>query len=496
MIPILFNILLFVTPLIFYKNTSELFEFNKILVLYSFTALIVSAWAIQSIRIKKFIFKKTILDLPLIIYLIIYLISTLLSIDPRTSMLGYYGRFNGGLISQLCYALLYWAFVSNVQTVKQSLSVVSFGLAGTAIASILAIGEHYGVFTTCGMMGLGWNEPCWVQDVQSRVFSTLGQPNWLAALLTALLPVTWYIVISKSKFSIDKLFWITISILFFITLLFTKSRSGLLAFGVESVVFWGFMLKKHVKEFIFIFLSFSLLSFVFLFRPTTNSQQPTTVASPVLESGGTESGTIRKFVWLGALEVFKHYPILGTGPETFAFSFPMYKPVEHNLTSEWDFLYNKAHNEFLNYLANTGIIGFVAYIVLIAYSIKILFKNKRFELLAGYIAILVTNFFGFSVVPVSLLLFLFPAIATAQSTEYLVPNTKSKMDANQIIGIALVLCTMSYVLFCVAKYWQADISYNRAKTLARENNQADAISELDKSINFSPKEAIYISELA
>ena len=88
------------------------------------------------------------------------------------------------------------------------------------------------------------------------------------------------------------------------------------------------------------------MTFAILFRSTANGQQLTTTVAPVLESGGTESGVIRKFVWLGAIEVFKHYPILGTGPETFAFSFPMYKPVGHNLTSEWDFIYNKAHNEF------------------------------------------------------------------------------------------------------------------------------------------------------
>ena len=47
---------------------------------------------------------------------------------------------------------------------------------------------------------------------------------------------------------------------------------------------------------------------------------------PALESGGTESGQIRTIVWKGALEIFKHYPLLGTGPETFAFAYPMFMP--------------------------------------------------------------------------------------------------------------------------------------------------------------------------
>ena len=37
----------------------------------------------------------------------------------------------------------------------------------------------------------------------------------------------------------------------------------------------------------------------------------------------------------------------------------------HNLTSEWDFLYNKAHNEYLNYLATTGLFGLGSYLLFI-----------------------------------------------------------------------------------------------------------------------------------
>ncbi|MBP9759622.1 O-antigen ligase family protein, partial [Candidatus Dojkabacteria bacterium] len=456
MIPVFFNILFFLIPLVFYKGTSELFEFNKIVTLYTFTALIVSAWALQSIRIKKFIFRKTILDLPLIIYLSIYLISALFSIDPRTSWLGYYSRFNGGFISQICYAILYWAFVSNINA-KQALHSMYFMLLATILASILAIGEKFGIFGTCALMGFGYKESCWVQDVQTRVFSTLGQPNWLAAMIVALIPLTWYFLISsqfsKSKSS-PKIFWFLISILFFVTLLFTKSRSGLLAFGIEAIIFWGlFFYKeklKYLKEFLIFFFA-TLVLFISVWKLNSVHITPNPVPTgPVLESGGTESGTIRKFVWIGAVNVFLHYPIFGSGPETFAFSYPMFKTVESNLTSEWDFIYNKAHNEFLNYLANTGILGFSAYLFLIFYSIVVLWKSKNFALLSGYVAILITNFFGFSVVPVSLLFYLFPAVAIAFSSEDTVISYNSKkINTNQKLFMILVLLTTLYTLYVI-----------------------------------------------
>ncbi len=496
MIPVLFNILLFVIPLTFYKSTSELFEFNKVIVLYGFTTIIALFWFINNIKSKKIIFKKTILDIPLVIYLFTLLLSTLFSIDSRTSLLGYYSRFNGGLYTQLCYAVLYWAFVSNM-TAKQTQATIRYSLISTAIASVMAVLEHFGTFSTCGLMGMGWKESCWIQDVQSRVFSTLGQPNWLAALLVALIPITWLLAIKET--SVKRLIYSLTSLLFFVTLLFTGSRSGFLAFGVEAIILWGYVFWKdhfkHIKLFAIQLLVFGFLSFAILGKPTANVQQSAAVQGPSLETGGTESGTIRKHVWLGAIEVFKKYPILGTGPETFAFSFPMFKPIGHNLTSEWDFIYNKAHNEFLNYLATTGIVGTLAYFSVIYYSIFILFKSKRFDLLAGYVAILVSNFFGFSVVAVSLLFYIFPAFAIAISDQRLENNSKSeKLNETQFIFIVTALIATLYILFSIHSYWQADIYFQQAKTLSRQGNPTKARTLIEMAIKNSKNEPIFWSE--
>ena len=52
-------------------------------------------------------------------------------------------------------------------------------LASSCFISLYAVGEHFGI-----------DASYWVQDVVNRVFSTLGQPNWLAAYLVALFPLT------------------------------------------------------------------------------------------------------------------------------------------------------------------------------------------------------------------------------------------------------------------------------------------------------------------
>ena len=517
MISILFTILLFLVPLIFFKTTSELFEFNKIVTLYIFTILITSAWLVKSIKLKKIIFRRTFLDWPLVIFLVTLLVSSIFSIDVRTSIFGYYSRFNGGLLSMFSYALLYWAYVSNMDKTTTKKSII-YLLISTTIASILATFEHFNFSATCGLMGLGFNNSCWVQDVQNRVFSTFGQPNWLAATIVSLIPITTGLTLIKKGESIKKnklYLLIFFTLILFVTLLFTKSRSGILGFLISDIIFSGLIIFNYKKEFIknlitvnIIFVVFTILigspwsPSILNLNKTIQNKESNLSTAPALETGGTESGVIRQIVWKGAYEIWKAHPIVGTGPETFAFSYPLFKPIEHNLTSEWDFIYNKAHNEYLNYLATTGALGFISYVTIILFILTILLKNKSIfglSLLAGFISILITNFFGFSVVATSLIFFLIPAMSITYNLENGKDSKNIKFDKlefNQKIYISILIIISIIFLFLISRYWIADIYYNKARLFNRQGEPVSAGKNIIKALNFSPKEAIYWSEYA
>ena len=185
---------------------------------------------------KKFIFRRTILDIPLLVFLASQIISTLLSINVYTSFFGYYSRFNGGLLSTICYLLLYWAFVSNL-TSKDTLNLIKVWFASAVIVSAYGVAEHFGI-----------DKSIWVQDVQSRVFSSLGQPNWLAAWVVALIPLTWAFALKSKLKSFSFWLYFGISILLFWTLIFTKSRSGFLGFGIACILFWGTVALQNIKR--------------------------------------------------------------------------------------------------------------------------------------------------------------------------------------------------------------------------------------------------------
>jgi len=521
-IPFLFNFLFFFVPLVLFPKTSELFEFNKVVLVYATTIIIVSSWLIKMVSEKKIIFRRTILDYPILIFLLIQLISVFFSIDVHTSIFGYYSRFHGGFLSSLSYSLLYWAYVSNMNfsTTKKAVRIT---LVSAMLVSIYGVLERFGI-----------DKNIWVQDVQNRIFSTLGQPNWLAAWLTGLIPITWMLIISggqKNKFRNGLL---ALFSLFFLALLYTRSRSGILGFTASYFIFWiGYYFiyknfKPILKSFIQITFAIVLVTLVAgtpwtpslsdMFKKPNVAETQTTniITGPALEIGGTESGEIRKIVWRGALNIWKGYPVFGSGVETFAYSYYNFRPVEHNLVSEWDFLYNKAHNEYLNFLATTGTAGFLSYLALLATSIYIFilpYLNKHklkqtqrdekhllpLALLSGFSSLMVTNFFGFSVVPVALLLFLFPAMMISINTKK-DTNTETlkseKPDIVQVIAMGVVASVVFYLLFSLSRYWYADTLYAEAKLQNDLENYGDGREMLLKAIKISPKEAVYYDELS
>ncbi len=507
-----FALIFGLTPLLFLPFTSELFEFNKLFLIYLLTIIILGCWAIQMFSEKRVIFKRTPLDLPLLLFLGISIVSSLLSIDTHTSLIGYYGRWNGGLYSLLSYAVLYWAYVSNIdKEVSQKLIKYTL-LPSVVIVAIYASLEHFGFSFSCLAITGKFGVDCWVQDVQNRVFATIGQPNWLAAYLVGLIFIPLAYVLESKK---APYLQIAISYLLYICLIFTKSRSGILAFGISSLIFWFLpFFTAKTKKYLPLSIFFGVAIFFglliknpiqeYLFKSST----PNTSVGPALEVGGTESGAIRKIVWEGAINIWRESTktlLIGTGPETFAMAYYNHRPLAHNNTSEWELLYNKAHNEFLNQLATTGLLGLASYIFLLIMMAKLFFGHKtssplQLALFCGWISISVTNFLGFSVVVTQILLFLLPAISLSLQTSKL----SNKVYVQPLFSIGVFLIA-GIAIYFVGKIWISDIHYASSQKYLSYFSRADnpdpqdlltAYNEASIAYDLNPNEPFIDTQLA
>lgn len=532
-----FYALFLLVPLIFSSHTSELYELNKMWLTWVLTILVATAWTVKMVIMKKIWIQKTPLDIPIALFLISQIISTVFSIDSYTSIWGYYSRFNGGLLSTVSYIVLFYAFLSNFEfseLKKLAKRLLGISLISGSLVALWGLPSHFGYDPTCYIFSRTLDVSCWTADFQPmiRMFSTLGQPDWLGAYLAILSPIVLsFILNSKSK--IYSAFYSLLGLLFYCEILFTKSRASLIGFWIADLSFFTIyyftQVKPKLEEITFksfkpylkllgpLFLLIFLASAIIL-KPTL-AQRNSSIGSPSSQtSGGTESGKIRLLVWQGALETWIHYPLFGSGVETFAYSFYKYKPLEHNLTSEWNYLYNKAHNEYLNYLSTTGIFGLGTYLsVIITFlylSLKKLLKEERktdkkskivlIGLLGAYVSILVTDFFGFSVVITNLYFFLIPAFSLAVFENLYSKNIRSKQFGNENeklsflrkLDILIILVVSVYLIFSLINLWLADTSYALGSNLSRGGEYDKAYLHLEDAVAKAPFEPTFRDELA
>ena len=476
------------------------------LLVYLATVVILVAWLLKSINEGSFTIKRTPLDIPIALFLGANVLSTIFSIDRQTSTFGYYSRWNGGLLSTISYIVLYYALVTffNKEKLFRLLKIL---LASSLFVSIYGIAQHHVTIKHTNIFWKGIDEGYWAVDSQVRSFSTMGQANWLAAFLLMVTPFAFFFLkISKKIY--EQFYYTILLILIFIAFTFTYSRGGTVGFIVMLLIliggtifvfrerFLSVLRKPHLPFFpllpILLLLIFAAwgATFYFFGNAFTSRVQPVSLSSvikPKTETelsgpAGSETGNIRLIVWRGAIETFKHYPIVGSGLETFALDYYKFKPVEHNLTSEWDFVYNKAHNEFLNYLAATGAVGFGSYLILIFAFVFLaggyLIRDRSTEIgffsvaiLGSYAGYHAQNIFGFSVVAIALLFFTLPAfffIATENLTENKI-SLHLKNSFYFLITRGAVILVGLFLIVAIFTTWIADYFYNSGQTTMNDN---------------------------
>lgn len=504
-------------PFVVLPVNSELFEFNKMLFIYAIAVLIGGVWLLRSFQAGKFIFRKTPFDIPLGIFFLSQVVSTLFSIDQHTSFFGYYGRFNGGLLSTFTYLFLYYGFVSTIDTHKNTVirRIFSISIISSILVVLWGLPGKFNHDLSCLLFTSKFDNSCWTAQFRpaERMFSTLGQPNWLGAYLAITFFISTYYVLSSEK---KKSMWLgVIGVVFsYLGILLSRSRSSLMSLAPGVMIIMTlvsfFAIKRNnfftalKKQALFILVGSliiitciaqtgipqidSIISLSFLrnnpavqqkISPLQNKSSSLQVVGPV-----TESLDIRKIVWAGAWELGKQYPLFGTGVETFGYAYYSVRPIAHNATSEWDYLYNKAHNEFLNMLATTGWFGLGSYLLLIVYSaiyaIKKGVKNIfYFFILAIHISLYITNFFGFSITVVNIYWFLTLAFLAVYDEPDTLNNHLTKASFAQI---GIVFVAVFWPLNLIGTYWIADYNYAQSDIALKSNNSGVAVNLLQKAL--------------
>lgn len=306
------------------------------------------------------------LDFLLIIFLLLAAISTSCSYFFKESFQG----FLKYIIFFLCYFILKIT-VTNI-TKKQFMTLwLCLFLCATVVSGIGIYQYLIGVEPLAT-----WEDPLY-ENIHTRVYSTLGNPNLLGGYLLTILPVSIFLPFEFRQRTISKILFFIGSLLILICILFTGSRGaylGLLAtFLTGSIIF----IFKQRKPFFVLAIPTLILILMFLFPIFTER------ISTIFTMREHTSNSYRLNVWISSFKMLKDNLFLGIGPgnQAFLMAYGLY------MISGFDAL--SAYNIFLEFAVETGILGALIFILIFTLSflkLHLLFWQKN-KLLSGGIFI-------------------------------------------------------------------------------------------------------------
>lgn len=247
-----------------------------------------------------------------------------------------------------------------------------------------------------------------------RVVGGLGNPTYLAAYsMIHFFVAAFFFAKTRGNF------YILAATVNMLTLLFTGTRGALLGLvaGVVVVIVLS-VVNRYGAGWRTIFFAVKIL--LLAAAVFALSHLPFLREAPVFSdiAGITPAaGQTRFTLWKMALEGFKEKPILGWGQEGFNYVFNKYYRPSLFGQEEW---FDRAHNEYLDWLVAGGAPAFLLYIVLFFLALAVIWKREKrtpgIVLMGFFAAYGVHSLFVFNVVPAS---FLFVAILVYSHRLYL-----------------------------------------------------------------------------
>lgn len=410
--------LLFIVPLAFYRDFVEQFSCTKVFLTQALVILGLTAWALGLIRAKSVWPARVPLGLPLALLTLAVLLSCCNSPVPAFSLIEAEYFLCGP-----AWLLLLIAWGGGEARVRLIAKLVA--AAGTAIAAI-ALAQWWGHDP---LLWGGYRVEWRTMVPRMRLYSTLGNPNFVAGYLIGAIFPALALVGKAAKLQARALWFLSVAVMFAAVI------------GVRSRGAWAGLVAGIIVA-------------RFIWRPLrTSATLPAKAAAGerpgvsqvrcwVIPAIGVVAASIfgqfagsllsrfegRLYLWRVAWQLFAEHPVLGSGWGTFQIRFlelqARFLAAHHELLRYWTNV-RQAHNDLLQLLLEAGLLGLVGFgWVLWTYG-----RETRQVLAAapgharlwlgasagGITAILVDSLFNFqfSIPPTFLLLFTllaFPAL--------------------------------------------------------------------------------------
>ncbi|PIP17000.1 MAG: hypothetical protein COX44_02355 [Candidatus Portnoybacteria bacterium CG23_combo_of_CG06-09_8_20_14_all_37_13] len=306
-------------PLLVSPSTLYPYVFGKAIAFQIIVEVLFILWLVLLAQ-NKIKISWTKINIALLSFFVILVLSTLLSLDIQQSFWSSAERMTG-LFNWLHFGL-YFLILSTI-----------FSANNGDYKWLLRISLFVSVIVST------WS----LIDWQPRLFGPLGNPGFLACYLLFHIFFAFYLFF-KDKNLYWRIAYILITILNLITFYFTSTRGAYYGLFVGLLLFSLLFILKRSKKIGFILLiSFILIGGFGVYWQRARFLQ-------------TEEA--RMVSWQISWRAFKERPILGWGPENYILAFAKHYDPDWPIT-EW---FDKAHSNFWEFSVTTGILGLLAYL--------------------------------------------------------------------------------------------------------------------------------------
>ncbi|MBU0649336.1 tetratricopeptide repeat protein [Patescibacteria group bacterium] len=493
----------FLVPMMFLPFTQDVLELNKQIVLVFLSFIALMAWIGRMMALRQVEFKRTIINLLVLLYLVAYGVISWFSLDRYQSFVGTNGLEQFSFITVLSFVIMYFVIVNNVRELKfvrnllyaflgSGALVAFYGLLQilggfalpwdfTKVVTFNSVGTVFGLGVYLGFGLLLIGGLLLVMTANSVVFCPRGKWGIITKVLLCLAALLDLIVLIILDFWI---IWVLLIVGTVLLLAFAIVKANEFKPGAS------FMLPMLTLVIAILLLVINLpIDFNLPAEVSPSSRASLEIARSALQES----------------------PLVGSGPGTFILDYAKYHSGGVNLTPFWGVRFDRANAHVLTLLATTGLVGVLFWLVLVVgvliRMILGLIKDQRAEIWryilalgSVFVVMLVSKFIYSSNIATEFASWIVIALVAAfASRHWYKVEFKVSPRASLLMSfvfILLIVATVS-VFYLAGQRYAAEVVYAQAVKIDQERGSVDnVIAKLNKAARLNQYETPYLRNLS
>ena len=339
-------------PLFVLGFTRDWHNFPKGILLGAIVLSVAFLWLLDITITKEMYLRKTLLDTPFLVFLVLLLISSLVSVNKLISFSGLPEHYVFHFFGVLFLYGWFWFCVQYINKISQWKLLATLFLSSIVGVSILYITKWLlsGILNTIDSDSISLAVLCAVVGVIGWGLVLQRKNNYVMQIVGLLVGLSSYIVLLRLDFTVA---WV----------MFCLGMGLLLVLGITLLA----ETRMSVLTLIFFLFLVSLL-FIFFGAPThLKDKVPLDISL-----GAAASWQITSSAFFDNIKTF----LIGSGPGTFLYDFSKYRTASFNANQFiWLERFHTPYNTVFAILSETGILGFLAFFVIILLSVGSMFSG-------------------------------------------------------------------------------------------------------------------------